>query len=281
VALGVLLVNLLAAGGVSFPGVAITLWVLLAGAQRPAPALASGSDGYEKRDDAGRWIPAVGAVVAAALLLACYSTAYQPVLARMRLSEAADEAQQDGRFDDAIAFAREAAAADRWSAEPPLQLAQLYFERWMGRSQPRDKDDDFQAFESQAAAAIDRNQRSYPLASAIGYLYWEAFRQTGEPRLRKEALRQAARAVELYPHDALGRAQLAWLLNKAGMADSTRREAAEALRLDALCPHRERKLAARRLFAESASAAQIARMPDELRALSGEQWMQRLRTAKR
>jgi hypothetical protein len=281
VAIGVLLVNLLVAGGISFPGVAITLWILLAGGQRPASSLTIDSECKERKDRVGRWPPAMGALVAATLLMACYVTAYQPVLARMRLLGAADEAQENGRFGDAIDFAHDAAAADRWSAEPRLQLAQLYFERWIGGSKPRGGGDDFQAFEAQATAAIERNQRAYPLASAIGYFYWEAFRQTNESRLRDEALRLAARAVGLYPHDALGRAQLAWILSEVGRPDEARREAAEALRLDALCPHRERKLALRRLFAESANAAQLARMPHELQTLTAEQWMQRLRKRNR
>jgi hypothetical protein len=54
--------------------------------------------------------------------------------------------------------------------------------------------------------------------------------------------------VRLYPNHALGHAQLAWAYHLAGDVPSADREAAQALRLDALSPHREKTLGQQRLY---------------------------------
>jgi tetratricopeptide (TPR) repeat protein len=189
-----------------------------------------------------------------------------------------DDAQAGREAGDPMQLAAEAAAADPWSAVPHLQLAQLHFERWHAQSGvPKISTDNFQAFQLHSAQAIRLNPRAYPTYAAVGYLEWEAAQRTGEQRLLDDALANVERSVELYPNDALGRAQLAWLLAKAGHARDAAHQAAEALRLDQLCPHAERKLAQRRLFAEVTNIEQQARMPDDLRTLNAEQWMHRLR----
>jgi tetratricopeptide (TPR) repeat protein len=196
----------------------------------------------------------------------------------MRWSLAINDAQADRSADDLFQLARRAAAADPWSAEPHLQLARLHYERWYAQSgAPKSSADDFQAFQLHSAQAIRRNPRAYPTYAAVGYLEWEAAQRTGERPLLDDAVARVEQSVALYPNDALGRAQLAWLLAKAGSRPDAAHEAGEALRLDQLCPHAERKLAQRRLFAEVTSSEQQARMPDDLRTLNAEQWMHRLR----
>lgn len=281
VAIGVLLVNLLAAGGIGFPGVAITLWLLLAilaGDQRPATGLRGPDDSSQERNGASRWHSAICAIVTAILLAVCSATAYQPVLARTPLSLAMSDAQAAGHIDDAIRLAEAAAAADRWSADPQLQLAQLYHQRWSARTGPASTDHpDYRAFQLHGVAGLMLNPRAFSNYAAMAYLEWEAGERTGDAQQRTNAASTYELAVEQYPNDALVRAQFAWLLDQAGRRDEAEREAAEALRLDALCPHSERKLAQRRLFTEVTSAPQQARMPAELRTLDAELWMHRLR----
>jgi O-antigen ligase len=279
---GVLLVNLLAAGGISFPGVAMTLWILLAilaRGQRPAPSSGELNESIPGKPSADRWPPAMGALVAALLLAACYATAYRPVLARTRLSLAASDALAAGEVRAAIALAERAAAADPWSHEPHLQLAQMHHEIWLAASEVGLSRDDphFRAFEQHAARALALHPRSAIVLATLAWRYREAADRTGDSDFLHKAVLLLEGLRETYPNDALGRAQLAWAYRRVGKDSEAAAEAAEALRLDQRCPHAERKLAQRRLFAEVTSEAQQARMPEELRTLDAEQWMHRLR----
>ena len=109
-----MLVALLAAGGIAMPGIAATFWLLLA----------LGLEGRRLH-----FLPVSAAWAALAglftLAIACYGTAYEPVLhcqAELRLAE-----RQPAR---AVKHLEAAAAADPLSAEPWRQLAAVEFEAW-------------------------------------------------------------------------------------------------------------------------------------------------------
>ena len=81
-------------------------------------------------------------------------------------------------------------------------------------------------------------------------------------------------AVKLSPNEAMAHAQLAYAYYQLNPA-AARESATEALRLDALCPHEERKLAHRRLFSDVFLA-----QPTDIAypgADSAEQWMLQIR----
>jgi tetratricopeptide (TPR) repeat protein len=63
-----------------------------------------------------------------------------------------------------------------------------------------------------------------------------------------EAIQAYRNSIQLYPNGSLGHAQLAWAYHWAGDDQEAAREAENALRLDALNPHTERKLARQYLF---------------------------------
>ena len=127
IAWGVLLVNLLAAGGISFPGVATSFWVLLAlGIFLSEPSLASGQEETRTLSPQTTKNLCSGlALVAIGLLAACYFTAYGPVLAAKAKEDAATRQPHH-----AETFLLQAAEADPWSAEPWIQLANLAYVQW-------------------------------------------------------------------------------------------------------------------------------------------------------
>jgi O-antigen ligase len=223
-----LLINLLAAGGITYPGIAGSFWLLL--------ALSLDDRGSRTWDIAAAW---AALAVLLALSVACYFTAYRPVLAcqaELRLVE-----QEPA---NAIKHLEAAAAADPLSSEPWNQLAALQIEAW--RQQPERVD------LARFWEARDKAMRLAPNSSArwltAGDWAFQAYSTTDQhgKRLAPEAIQSAvesySRAVQLYPNNALGRAKLAEACLAAGDRSAFRREAEMALRLDQITPHSDKKL---------------------------------------
>lgn len=219
-----LLVNLLAAGGIAFPAVAGSFWLLLALSLDPARARR-----VELRQASvfALWIACLG------LLVACYSTGYRPVLSsqsEMTLSRLVPQR--------AAEHLQAAAEADRWASLPHMALAEYFFQRW----QQDHGDEHFAQFER----AIDDATRLRPHQSSLwqrrGDGYLAGFRESPQPRLIEAAVAAYERAVELYPHHARPRAKLAVALAAAGQLPEAREQAQHALDLDASMPHADQKL---------------------------------------
>ena len=272
IAAGVLLLNLTTAGGIGFPGVALSLWLLaavaLAGVEessRPAKATALPRP----------WtVPAaaVAAVLPAVLIPACFFTAYRPsLICRLKLAAAAEV----GRESEAAAIEQlhQAAQADPWSARPHLQSAALHFARWQ-----RDRRDaDWTEFVRRSDEALALRPHSAATRAAVGCRYLQAYDRTSDPAQLAAAARLLARAVELYPADAMQRAQSAWVSSLAGDRQAAASAAEAALRLDQATPHEERKLAVRWLFADVLGEEAARERSDILPTENAELLMQRLR----
>ena len=114
VGVAVLLIDLLATGGIGFPGVAGTFWLLLALGLQHEPPRAHG--------DLAAWTMLAGAV---ALAVACYGTAYRPVVECQTQLQLAERVPAQ-----AVEHWEAAAAADPLSAEPWRRLAAARFEAW-------------------------------------------------------------------------------------------------------------------------------------------------------
>jgi hypothetical protein len=234
VGVAVLLIDLLTSGGIGMPGVAGTFWLLLCLGLQTA-----GGDSRRRRPGWTFW---AGLAAAIALAAACYGTAYNPVLtcqADMRLS------LRMGNTFNMIKQLKVAAAADRLSAEPWRAVAAAEFQlcsQIPGRL--------FTAFEEADRNVLQLAPNSAPDWLASGDWYFEAASKTDGQgsKLVPDALGKAVaayeKAVELYPNDALCRAKLAEAYRAAGQRPEFRREAEEALRLDRLTPHADRKLPA-------------------------------------
>ena len=257
-AIAVLLINLLAAGGLSFPGVMMTLLVLIA-------VMTCG-------ERIRGWLPSplaslVGFVpVTLALLLTCHQTAYNPVLKRERiLASAADP------FVDPTDFYHQAAEADPWSAQPDLLLAQ-YESSWVF-------DEDIQRCEAHIQRMLTLDRRSSTMEATAGFLYFRILHaEPNDPaKYQQRAVDHFQRAIDLYPNDAMAHANLAMICQYFGMTERAKEAAARALEIDAKCPHEERKLANRFVFADIGVAKTDVRTGLTDRQ-SAEQWMRDIRS---
>lgn len=222
-----LAVNLLAAGGITFPGVAGTLWLLLGTGlwslegSRPLPKAAA----------------AAGAALACVLVAICYQIAYKPNLGRdMHVARALEHPVS------AAEHLRAAAEADPLSADPWQKLASLHFQQWEERRDPAD----WEQFAESTRTAFEKDPTSAPFFAVTGERYLQAAAmETGESREFAEvAVNAMESAVRLYPNDATHRAWLALALDAAGRSEEARYEAEAARDLDELTPHRDKKIPA-------------------------------------
>ena len=236
IATGTLLLNLLAAGGISFAGVSLSLWLLLA-------------LGLNERDAVTTyWFSPprmVFPLLLSLLLLAgCYLTAYAPILNSAAWISEGALAQQLKQPEAAERAYRRAAELDPYAAGPWQLLAALQHEQWMasGSSSARNR------FARSVEQWGRRHPHSSPLRRNVGDWYLQAYRQDGDERSLKLAIQAYQEAVERYPNHSFTQAQLAWALHLAGQRDRAAAAAEEALRLDRLNPHVEQKVVNRRLF---------------------------------
>ncbi len=219
----VLLVNLLAAGGIGYPGVAGTLWLLLAvglnGAEHPGD-----------RSTLPRYATAVGIATAAALLLACYLTAYRPVLqSRAWITRSQFATGGDQALQRAVCL-QEAVRADPLSREAAQLLAAERYRQWQAGPTPERLD--------LLRAAVTRATRLGPRASSFwsqaGQWWLEVERTSAEPHALEWALDAHQRAVRCYPNSGLLRARYAVALETAGDVQAAQQQAAMSLDLDAI-----------------------------------------------
>lgn len=221
VGVAAMLIALLTSGGIGIPSVAGSLWLLLAlGLEGRRPRVLPGGVA---------WVALIAVLL---LALACYRTAYCPVLkcqGELRLGE-----RQPSRMAEHL---EEAAAADPLSAEPWRQLADLTFNRWRQTQSVVDW--------NQFVLARDKMASLAPRSSLTWLAAGDWASQAGDAAEHVQyAVRAYRRAAELYPNSALIHAKLAERLLKAGRRADFRVEAELALRLDGITPHEDKKLPA-------------------------------------
>ena len=230
VAVLALLTNLLAAGGISYPGVALSLWLLLG-------LSLNGARTRELR--VGRRTLAGLLCVTGLLVALQYFTAYRPVLeARAQLNQARDLVAR-AEAEQAEARLAAAAVADPFSVEPWIELAQLRHTRWLATKTMTDRE----SFLAAADETIARDGRSS--VAALRYANWllAGYRALADDaELLQLAIDQYDRVVELYPNYNQGHAQRAWALHLAGRQRAAAAAATRALELDRQNPHPEQHL---------------------------------------
>ncbi|MGD9646953.1 MAG: O-antigen ligase family protein [Pirellulales bacterium] len=230
--------NLLAAGGISFPAVAGSLWMLIAVALDLATEGDAEPAGQAGRL-AGRW-PVGRAALSAALIAAllgvagCYWTGYRPVAMSMIRSSAA-RAVAGTEIEPQL---EAAAASDPYAAQPQLDLAHWYFERWLHDGQPQS----LASFETAVGRALELRPHQSSVWLRVGQWYRQLAARTGGAEYSTRAVEACRRAVELYPNHARERAVLALACREAGKPDEARRQAAEAWQFDAVTPHADQRL---------------------------------------
>jgi hypothetical protein len=243
-----ILVNLLAAGGIGFAAVALMLWSLIA-------------LGLNLRDDrsCGRLrevrsrIPTVVLAVFWAALLGSFIGAIVPFWKSEAAILEVDHALNDGPKPD-FAKAEEAylkaIEADVYNSRPWLGLAQLRFLEWESRGAKAD-DRSWKKIEICLENAVrqPRNQRSWSLHREHARIMAALVAKLGNQispselmQLRAVVVRETRRASQQHPTLASLHAELAETSADIGMFADAAKEAREALRLDRLTPHADKKL---------------------------------------
>ena len=221
----VLLTGLLFSGGMGAPGVAGTLWLLVGLGLNTA-----------RRDPVRTFShPAAAATLAAAVILAgcCYMTSYRPVIGCRGAMAAALADPTKAQF-----YLEKARSTDPLSAQPPIALATHLYHRWEANQTAVE----FDILEEYCETALRLSPQSASTWHHFARLFYGAWQVTGQQEQIDRALNAYRRAVSLYPTNCRYRADLAEVLEQTGDVDGARREAAEALRLDGLTPHADKKL---------------------------------------
>ena len=272
IAAATLLINLLAAGGIGFPGVAEVLWVLL------ALALNVAETGEEELPRT-KFVPFVArGVIAAAmagallLVLLCYLTMYQPVLAARALYAQALETKS---LEASSAKCLAAAAADRWWADPYEMVAELLCRQWIADP----SDSRLSEFEQVLDALLKRDCHSSRLYRVCGNWWISMAVSSRRQDLLPRAIEAHTESVRLYPNSNILHAQLAWDFFLAGDIANAQREADEATGLDERLPHEELKLKHQQLAGGDALVIQGGGKAAAAGA-SAEQRMQDIRSAR-
>jgi tetratricopeptide (TPR) repeat protein len=227
-------VHLLGAGGIGMPGVAQSLWILLALGLNVAEATRAprcSTNKFLTRSIMFGWTVALAGF---GLLVLRPVTASQSALRLGRNQVRVDDlAGAEGQF-------RAASRLDPLAAEPWIELSRIQYVRWRGERG--------RAAELQFAEAV----RSLETAIELAPSSLEPHRSLAElletraefdAEFWPRAGQPYRRCVELYPTNATLHAKLANSLWHSGEADAARAEMTRALELDSLTPHGDKKLA--------------------------------------
>jgi len=245
------LINLLAQGGIGYPTVALGLWSMLA-------------LGLNLREDRGcgrlheydsRIPPFVLATVWAALLGTFIGLVAPFWRAEAAMAEArAAIKHQPPDFDRADLAYRLAIEADRYNARPWIELAHLHFLVWREHGAKVDDKESRWSWTTipylyQMAATPPRSPSAWSLHSERARVIHELLKAVGSKldplellRTRGEIVKSTRMATRLHPTNAELHARLANDSANINMYQDAVDEANEALRLDRITPHPDKKL---------------------------------------
>lgn len=212
-------INLLAAGGLLVPGVAVPLWLLLAivattdppPRSSPAPPVAGRDRSLAEGSRPGKWLPLVGLLL---LLIAWQATAVRPLERRAVAEALFARAWSFGHTAAAAEALQQAIEADRWDPQPPLQAVLAYTQ--LACEQPAQ-----QATWRQAAQRAEQQvqQRSggdpVPLRVLADSRLW-LYQRYGEAGDLRQAGDWFQQAVQLAPSHETYAAQLAEVYRQLG-----------------------------------------------------------------
>jgi hypothetical protein len=261
------LVNLVAAGGIGIPTVALGLWSALAiglnlREDRPCGRL---------REYASRVPPFVLATVWAAVIGLFLGAVIPFWRSEAAIADAEDAMRrQPPNFNRAKDAFERAIAADRYYVRPWLGYAELAYRAWdWGGGRASDRRWETIPDLLEKAASAPRNPMSWALHLRCAEVTRQLLRRVGSELEPKDVIKYQGKIVKeirtaslFYPSNAMLHAQLAEASAEMSMFGVAVEEAEEALRLDRLNPHRDKRL------------------PDDLRErLEGilSEWKQRVR----
>lgn len=242
-----LLVNLLAAGGIGIPTVALGLWTMIA-------------LGLNQRDDraCGRLrefesrMPAFGLAIAWAAVVGTFFGLVMPFWRAEAAMAQADDALRrlPPDFPRAEGAYKVACASDRFYSRPWLHYASLYENDWLAHG-AKLKDDRLEKIKFLLDQAVNPPRNPYAWAAHREYasMMAEIMNRIGtqlDPRdavsYRGKIVRELRKASRLNPTNAELHSNLAETSAGLSMFRDAVNEAEEALRLDRITPHPDKKL---------------------------------------
>lgn len=258
IALLVLLINLLAAGATSFPGVFNTAWILL-----PVALANASAPTWTWQPQRG---PALVLVLSSlGLAVLCTRTLVTPVLEASAQLAAADEALAVRRPAAAEEAFTAATRSDPWSPIAWQRLADFRLQVWLVTGDVRD----WERFEAAASEFARRDPHHQSQFTAQGNWLLSAWRKSSHPTHLAGAIEAYRQAVAWYPKSAGLQAQLAWGLHLAGRSAEARQAAQQAIELDALNPHSEQKLSRQAIYDPSLANQTAEQIVQLLRTSTG------------
>lgn len=274
-----LLVNLFAAGGISSPGVATSVWWLV------VLALVVRGTSIDNRLTASIALSRNGQLVAVLVTLGLgvlyHRTVYDPVFRMPAAISEATVASRTGRTTDALNAAAMAAQIDPLSPLPyvtnnqqTVDLSDLWFQRLALEGDTQTLRSEFKLACESGARLDPRSENTF---SQIAHRYLALYRRYGRRDDLEEAQHYYQQAVERFPNHALGHAQLAWVLHLAGDQRAAAAEAQAAYELDRRHGHVENKLAALMIY-DTPPAPNLDQPPPPAEP-TAEPIVERLRTA--
>jgi O-antigen ligase len=237
-ALGVLVlaIHWLAAGGVAYPGVAGSFWLLIALTMNQPLALQAATEPTTSRLWR-RFAPAMALGVAISALIAHYFSAFLPVLTcRAEMARAGNLRLTDEvRFEALLDAVRaDPLASDPWQAAAQLSAQRLAENPGNGMWQHR--------LLTAARSVATLESQSSAAATECADLFREVYVTNPDAKLAELIVGYRRAAAGLYPNSAVVQGAYALSLETAEKAKQARRTAARALELDELTPHADKKL---------------------------------------
>ncbi len=243
-------VNLLAAGGIGIPTVALGLWTMLALGLNMRGDRACG----RLREFSSR-MPALGMAVAWAAVAGTFFGLVMPFWRSEAAMAQAEEAVRRLPPDDehAASAYEMASSADRYNSRAWIGEAYCYLEEWKSHG-AKATDDRLKrvSFLLEMAVTPPRNSYAWAMHNERAVVLAKVLNLIGPQLSPIEAIRYQAqivaatrRASRLNPTNAALHARLAEASAAISMYRNAVTEAEEALRLDRITPHLDKKLPAR------------------------------------
>lgn len=205
-------IDLMAAGGLIVPGVAVPFWVLIAIATTPA-RVPCADIGVSQEAVPFRSRLVIG-TAAATLMVAWYVTAVLPVEKASVAKGRFQVAWELGRVGEAEAALLQAAQADRWDAEPMMQLSAALAQIAAADSQNQARWES--ALREVQAEAVARSGRDPVAFRQIGDGQLRLFQRYGDFQTLRSAEDIFRQATTLAPSHEAYAAQIAEIYRKLG-----------------------------------------------------------------
>ncbi|MDR1960078.1 MAG: O-antigen ligase family protein [Planctomycetaceae bacterium] len=235
IALAALLINLLAAGGISYPHVSLTLWFLLAVTLNHSMSPEKVTSEHQKR------LLRTMAVFFGLLSFLAYNVSYKPNSEAQRLYRDFQFTAASRPINTNISRLEEIVRIDPWLTQAWLDLCGYYL---VERQYRQDKAVWTPKIELAVQKTVDTSPCSAAIRGSLGDIFLENYLQTGQKETLHEAVKHYQAVTQLYPNGSFGHAKLAQASLLSGDDSSAQAAAKRAAELDDITPHSDRKLPA-------------------------------------